>query len=223
MNTYRKNAVTAGILFIAAIITGVLSVILTHSINASNFLAITDPQITQYILATLLIILMAIACVGIALALYPILKQTHPSLALTSVAFRTIEATCFILAAVTQFKLVSLHQLAQITPADQLPTLQLLSSQLFAEQNWLAGVAGAIAFCLGALAYYFIFIKTSSIPRWLSIWGFIAILAHLTSIILIIFSAESNSPINMLLNLPIFLNELTLAFWLIFKGIKSSN
>jgi hypothetical protein len=79
-----------------------------------------------------------------------------------------------------------------------------------------------IGFGLGALMYYYVFYQSRLIPRWLSGWGLIAIILHLTSVFLTNVGQIDpflGSPI-LLLSMPIFFQELTLAVWLIVKGFN---
>lgn len=72
--------------------------------------------------------------------------------------------------------------------------------------------------------YYYVFYQSKLIPRWLSGWGIVAIILHLTSVFLTMFfqiNPFSGSPI-ILLSIPIFFQELTLAGWLIVKGFNPS-
>jgi hypothetical protein len=78
-----------------------------------------------------------------------------------------------------------------------------------------------IIFSLGALMLYTAFYRSQLIPRWLSVWGFIAILLHLSTAMLIVFRfATPTSEIIVAVNLPIFLQEMVMAVWLIAKGFN---
>ena len=80
-----------------------------------------------------------------------------------------------------------------------------------------------IIFSLGALMLYTAFYRSRTIPRWLSVWGFIAILLHLSTAMLIVFRfATPTSEIIVAVNLPIFLQEMVMAVWLIAKGFDST-
>jgi hypothetical protein len=84
-------------------------------------------------------------------------------------------------------------------------------------------VLAHFGFCLGALMYYSVFFRSNLIPRWLSGWGIVAILMHLTGAIITMFTqVDPFSTSTFLLSIPIGLNELTLAGWLIVKGFNSS-
>ena len=80
-----------------------------------------------------------------------------------------------------------------------------------------------IVFGLGALMLYYMFYQSKLIPRWISVWGFVAIILHLATGFLIIFRLQSPfSTINTVMNFPIFLQEMVMAVWLIVKGFNPS-
>jgi len=79
-----------------------------------------------------------------------------------------------------------------------------------------------MAFTLGALMYYYIFYRSKLIPRWLSGWGFIAAALSLSQALSVLFGEEAFSTISILLNIPILVNEIVLAVWLIVKGFDPS-
>jgi len=74
-------------------------------------------------------------------------------------------------------------------------------------------------FAIPALMFYYLLYKSKLTPKWLSIWGVIAcillVLVNFLELIGIIPKLE-------ILYLPIVLNEVVLAFWLIFKGFNVS-
>src|SRR3990172_7743175 len=86
-------------------------------------------------------------------------------------------------------------------------------------------VAGILSmvFSLGALMLYYLFYQSKLIPRWISGWGFFAILLHLATGFLIMFRlASAFSTINIVMNLPILFQEMVMAVWLIVKGFNPS-
>src|SRR4030042_142739 len=84
-----------------------------------------------------------------------------------------------------------------------------------------AALVGVFAFCLGAFMYYYLFLQSRFIPRWLSGFGIVAILLMMAACVLALFSGNritSYIP----LAFPIFLQEMVLAVWLIAKGFNPS-
>ncbi|NVM47067.1 MAG: DUF4386 family protein, partial [Candidatus Lokiarchaeota archaeon] len=59
------------------------------------------------------------------------------------------------------------------------------------------------------------------IPRWISVWGLIGAIMYLASGLLVMFGLIT-STISDVLQLPIFLQEMVMAVWLIGKGFNPS-
>jgi hypothetical protein len=72
-------------------------------------------------------------------------------------------------------------------------------------------------FILSAALFYYLFYKSELVPRWISVWGFIAVISLLIGNLLEIFYT---SPLLKLFYLLIILNEIFLAIWLMVKGFK---
>ena len=91
MNTYRKNAIIAGVLFIIGTVAGLLEVFTGPVLDAANFLTNVSAKQNQVRIEVFLALITAFACAGIAIWLYPVLKKHNEALALGSVGFRIIE------------------------------------------------------------------------------------------------------------------------------------
>jgi hypothetical protein len=84
-------------------------------------------------------------------------------------------------------------------------------------------MAGTLAFYVGGLMYYVVFYQSRLIPRWLSGWGIVAVAMGFAATILVVFQViNAMSTPQIVLNLPIFLQEMVLAVWLILKGFNPS-
>ena len=224
MNHYKKNAVTAGVLLLAAIVTGVTGKLITLNITTgADVLANIAAQPSQFLFGELLFALMGFCCTGIAIWLYPALKKHNPGMAAGALAFRIIEGGIFVAYAVLQMGLVFIAKQAAVADGALLETLTVSGEVFIHSTEMLGAVGGALGFCFGAALYYIIMIQSCMVPRWLSIWGLVAILTHTIEVIMVVFGESSTSNLAMMLNLPIFLNELVLGGWLIFKGFDFSH
>lgn len=87
--------------------------------------------------------------------------------------------------------------------------------------DWIA-VPLDVAFGLGALMFYYLFYQSKLIPRFLSVWGLIGATLLLAAGLLGMFGLSPFSTILIFLNLPIAVNEMVLAVWLIVKGFNPS-
>jgi membrane-bound metal-dependent hydrolase YbcI (DUF457 family) len=93
------------------------------------------------------------------------------------------------------------------------------NSMLYLHET-IGGIMG-IAFASGALLYNIGFIKTKLVPRYLSIWGMAAAVMHILACVLTFYGYESFSPLNMVLNVPIAIQEMVMAVYLIIFGFRN--
>jgi len=219
MNSSRKFAVIAGVVFIIATATGLASTALVPDLRSPDYLTQMSTQVNQVAGGALLLLVGAFGSVGIAVALYPVLKERSAGLALGSVVFRTIEAVMYLVGAVSLLTVLSVsQQFATASGADR-AGLQTIGHALVSLKEH-AAVAGVFAFCLGGLLYYALFFQTRLIPRWLSGWGLVAIGLMLAACGLAVFN---DRPVTgyVLLAAPLGLQEMVLAVWLIVKGFNA--
>ena len=224
MNTNRKTAIIVGVLFILGFAVLFNVVFVKPILDDPNYLIKLTENKNLVMMGVLSELIMAFACAGIAIWLYPVLRKHNEALALGAVGFRIIENVFQIVAALGLLSLLTLSQ--EYVKADALaaPAFQAAGALLLAVRFWASLLLAQIGFGLGALMYYYVFYQSRLIPRWLSGWGLIAIILHLTSVFLTNvgqIDPFSGSPI-LLLSMPIFFQELTLAVWLIVKGFNPS-
>ena len=99
MNTYRSNAIIAGVLYIIGTVAGILSLVLSQPVrDAQDLLASVAANANQVIVATLFVLLMGLSLAMVPVVLYPILRRYNEVLALGYVVFRgALETvTCFV-------------------------------------------------------------------------------------------------------------------------------
>ena len=222
MNLYRKNAIITGILFLAAIVVPLLSMPFTRYVNDPDYLINVAANANQVVTGAIFELIYAFACASIAIWLYPVLKKQNESLALGSVGFRLIEGIFYIVGIVGLLSLVTLSQEFVKAGASEASYFQSLGTLLLAARHW-AGMLGSMAFILGALMYYYVFYKSRLIPRWLSVWGLIGVPFWIAAELLLMFGViEPFSTNAILFDLPIAVNEVVLAVWLIVKGFNPS-
>ncbi|MFX1538159.1 MAG: DUF4386 domain-containing protein [Promethearchaeota archaeon] len=224
MNTYKTNARISGVLFLtatgAAIVSGFF---LLPILQASDYLTEVSANGVQVALGAFFYFIMAAAGAGIAIPMYPILKEHNEGMALGAVGFRMIEGAIFMVGVMCVLALAPLSQefVDAGAPADSYfqNIGELLLTGYTIDQ---AVIPGVFAFSLGALMYYYIFYQAKLVPRWLSVWGLIGITLGIMNGLFDMFGGIDET-ISMLLDLPIFVNEMVLAVWLIVKGFNSSS
>jgi len=142
---------------------------------------------------------------------------------LGAVGFRLIEAVLYILGVMCLLLLLTLSQEFVKAGAPASSYFQTSGVVLRAGDHWVGNVGSGLAFCSGALMYYSIFYHTKLIPRWLSGWGLVGATLSMVSGLFVMFSLIGPlSTFQVVLNLPIAVQEMILAVWLIVKGFNSS-
>jgi hypothetical protein len=221
MNTTRKIAVITGVLFILATLTGpLLATPLTPDLTGTDYLTRFSEHTNQAAGGVLLWIISAFTGGGIAIAMYPVLKERNAGLALGSVVFRTLEAAFYMIEVVCLLSLLTLGQQFTTTGAADRTSLQAIGNLLVSVRDHAALVA-VFAFCVGAFMYYYLLVQSRLIPLWLSGFGIVAIILMMAACVLALFSGNritSYIP----LAAPIGVQEIVLGVWLIVKGFNPS-
>jgi hypothetical protein len=222
MNSNRKIARIVGALFIIATVASLLSTGITGSIpDAPDILRISANG-NQVIVGALFAFIAAVGSASIAIALYPILKNYNVGLALGAVGFRLIEAVFYIVGIIGLLLLLTLSQEFVKAGAPGASYFQTLGTLLLALRAWATYVFAVSAFSLGALMYYYVLYQSKLIPRWLSGWGLIGAAFSLSAALLMMFGLKPYSIVMIVLILPIAVQEMVLAVWLIVKGFNPS-
>ena len=220
MNTYRTTATIVGVLYILGTVTGILSVVFTNSVlTAPDYLMQVSANENRVIIGALCVLAMGFALAFVPVVAYPVFKKHDQVLAMGYVVFRGgIETVTYIVTTISFLLLLPLSREFVKAGNPQDSYFQTLGALL-------RGVAGlpmtVFVFGLGALILYYLLYQSRLIPRWISIWGFIAIILHLATGFLIVFGwASEDSQWVTLMNLPILLQEMVMAVWLIVKGFN---
>ncbi|MGD0248285.1 MAG: DUF4386 domain-containing protein [Candidatus Limnocylindrales bacterium] len=221
MQSSLRTPRTVGILFLvsyASFIAG--SALLTNALDASTDLGTIHASSTQVIAGVLLQFVNDVAVIGIAVLLYPFLKRYGESLALWYVGLKIIEAGAYVVARVMTLSLITVSEKYVAAGAADAASFEGVRSVLLGGIYW-AGQMGTVAFILGGIALYGLLYRSNLIPRFISMWGVIAVVLLIPANVIAPDPSGDFQPA-MLLFLPIVLNELFLAMWLIAKGFTSS-
>jgi Domain of unknown function (DUF4386) len=148
-----------------------------------------------------------------------VLHAYSPAMALGSVVFRAIEATFYVLGVVGLLMLVTLGGEAASAGSADAALYDRLAALVVAGRTWLGFVAAVVFAGLGTLLYDWVLYRSALVPRWLSGWGIVAAVAMLVAAALVMLGiAAPLSPVHIVLNLPIAVQEMALAVWLIARG-----
>lgn len=225
MERYSGAVRAAGWFYILATVAGVSSVVLTGPLlDRPLDLAGIAAGEGRILIVALFEFLMAIAVTGVAVLLYPALMASADShlkqgLVLWYVATRIAEGALFL---VGILGLLTLLALSRQVAGDGVPEALSLQSEagLLLDARTLAYMLGQSIFCVGAVMLYGLMYVARLVPRWLSVWGLIGAPLMLVAGFLVLVDGDPNSPLSTALYLPIALQEMVLAVWLIVRGVE---
>ena len=165
--------------------------------------------------------LTALACIGTAVALFPIVKRQNEAVALGYVAVRVFEATIIAVGIVSLLSVVTLRQEAAGADAASLGQLgqglvAIHDATFLIGPGLLAGLGNGML--LGYLMY-----RSALVPRRMALLGLIGGPLVTASGIAVLFGLyEQVSPVAAITAIPETLWELSLGIWLIVKGFNPS-
>ena len=217
MKTYRKTAIVVGVLFIAATVLSLMSSsILGSIIGTPNYLTNVSANGNQTILGALLELAAAISVMLIPAVMFPVFKQQSEGMALGYFGFRILESVTLIVGAISSLLLLTLSQQYVNAGAPAVSSFQISGALLLGARNW-AFPLNPLVFGPGALILYSVMYQANLIPRWLSIWGLIG-----AAMVFVFGLLGMFGNILIFLAIPIAVQEMVMAVWLIVKGFQPS-
>jgi Ca2+/Na+ antiporter len=222
MRTYRGNAIAVGVLFIACSAAAILSIVpLGGTVGAPVDFAKLAGSENAVVTTALIEFVWAATGMGIAIALYPVLRLFNPALALGSVAGRVVENVFILIGTLSLLALLTVSQQAAGSTAPS--SFQATGDALVAVREWTSAdfVAG-LAFVVGTFMYNYVMYRSRLVPRWLSGWGLVGAVSILAAHLYVGFTQDFGATtVSNLLSAPIGLQEMVLAVWLIAKGFSA--
>jgi hypothetical protein len=175
------------------------------------------------IIAVIFGLIAAGSAYGTAVMLFPVLKRNIESLALGYRGLRLIENVFYIVGALSLPIILTLSQ-GYVAAASNASYYQLLGTLLLALHDWSIWMGTLIFFGLGSLTLNYLLYQSKLVPRFLSVWGLIGAALVLLYGLLGLFSLTHNmiSSILTILAIPIAVQEMVFAVWLIVKGFNPS-
>jgi hypothetical protein len=156
---------------------------------------------------------------AIAVLLFPILKQFSERVALWYVGQRLTELVGFMVGGAFLLTLLTMGQdLANAAAMD--------TAHLESQARYLRDARGNIqdisllGYCLGAWSFYGLLYRSRLLPRFISVWGVLAVTLLFIEIVSNIFGTTAGG---MMIMMPLGFNEVFLGIWLIAKGFNTAS
>jgi hypothetical protein len=220
MDSTRKTALVAGIFYVISFISIPTLLLYGPVKNQRDFIASSGSN-TAVLWGCLLEVIVALAGIGTAVTLFPVVKRQNEGMALGFAASRTLEAAMIFVGVASLLSLVTLRQdLGAGTGADGASLITVGASHV-ATYNWAFTLGqslmpGVNALLLGTLMY-----RSRLVPRVLPLIGLVGAPIHLAAVVATMFGLiDRLSPVAGVAVLPVAAWELSLGIYLIVKGFK---
>ena len=211
----NKHSLIAGILYILTFVS-IPTLAIYGPVKSASYILGSGPD-TPAIIGGILEIIVALAGIGTAVTLFPVLKKQNEGLALGLVASRILESGTIFVGVAFLLSIVTLRQegagVSALTTSHALATLY--------DRIFLLGQSFMPAICdllLGSLLY-----KSRLVPRALSVIGIIGGPVLIVGYLAVMFGfVAQHAPLAGLSAIPVALFEFSLGIWLIVKGFNPS-
>ena len=215
MASHRKISLTAGLLYLLTMVS-IPTLALYSQVKGANYILGAGPD-TAAIIGGISEVIVALAGIGTAVVLFPVLKKQNEGLALGLVASRVLEASTLFVGVAFILSIVTLRQVG--AGADALVTSNVLVTLY--DRIFLLG--GSFLPAVDDLLLGFLLYKSRLVPRALSLIGIVGGPVLIAGFLAVVFGVIGRqAPLAVLSALPVFLFELSLGIWLTVKGFNPS-
>jgi hypothetical protein len=145
------------------------------------------------------------------------LRRHNETLALGFSALRFIEAISTVVGSIILLTLLPLSQEFVEAGIPHASYLQTMGDLLLAARDWAFLIGSGLVWSLSALVLNYLLYQSRLVPRWLSVWGLVGATLSFVTYLLQFFSIDLSE----IVFLPIAVQEMVFAVWLIVKGFNS--
>ena len=215
MSPHRKTALVAGVFYLLSFVS-IPTLFLYNQVKGANYILGAGPD-TAAIIGGILEIIVALAGIGTAVVLFPVLKKQNEAAALGLVASRVLEASTIFVGVAFILSIVTLRQTG--AGAGALVTSHALATLY--DRIFLLGPSFMPV--VDDLLLGFLLYQSRLVPRGLSLIGIVGGPILLAGYIAVMFGLLGlHAPLAALSAIPVTLFEFSLGVWLIAKGFNPS-
>jgi hypothetical protein len=222
MDSMRKTALVAGIFYLITFIS-VPTLALYGPVKNHRDWILSSGSHTGVLVGGFLEVIMALACIGTAVTLYPVVKRQNEGVALGFVAARVLEAVMIVTGVVSLLSLLTLRQDLGGAAGANTAALVTVGASHVAVYNWTfllsqSLMPGINALLLGSLMY-----RSRLVPRFIPVMGLIGGPLLIIAVFATLFGQHSSlTGLAGLPVIPVAAWEFSLGVWLVVKGFRPS-
>ena len=221
MDSMRKTALVAGALYLLTFIAIGTLTLYTPVLKDTAYI-LSSGSDTGLRWGALIEVIVALAGIGTAITLFPVVKRQNETIALGFVTSRVIEGAMILTGVVSLLALATLHQVGTAAGADT-ASLLTAGASLVATYNATFLIGQTLMPATNALLLGYLMYRSGLVPRIIPTLGLIGGPLMISSVIgQAIGINEQISVWSGIALLPIFAWEFSLGLWLVFKGFRPS-
>jgi hypothetical protein len=217
----RKIATAAGVLYLVTHVTSIGALVLYAPVlNDAGYVVGAGPD-TRVLLGAFFEVILALAIVGTAVTLFPVVKRQNEGVALGYVGLRTLEAAIISVGIVSLLAVVTLRRHPPEVAGTNTASLVTAGRALVALHDWTFLLGPDFVLGTNTVLLAYLMYRSGLVPRFIAVLGLIGgplIFASATAVLFGLYQQVSGWAA--ITAVPVFAWELTLAIWLITKGFK---
>jgi hypothetical protein len=219
MNTIKNTSRVLGAAFLLQAVSSLVSnaflmdplIVPSNIIGTMTNIANNAMQVRAGILGDMVT---AFGIIFLGAILFVTLRKQNEKMALVALGFYILEAVLLAVSRLLTFSLLRISQESVI--AGHPAYLQSLGNLTFETMHFGFSALAMLAFCLGAILFYYLLDKSRIVPRVLSLWGLITVVPCLVATLSALFGYE----VPFFVYLPYAPFEFVIGVWILVKGIK---
>ena len=222
MTSLRKTALVAGIFYLITFIS-IPTLALYGPVKNHRDWILTSGSHTGVLVGAFLEVIVALAGIGTAVTLYPVVKRQNEGFALGFVTSRLLEAAMIFTGVLSLLSLVTLrHDLGAAAGANAAALVTAGASHV-AVYNWTMLLGQTLMPCINALLLGTLMYRSRLVPRIIPIVGLIGAPLLIAGVIVTLFTGTGHiSALQAIATLPVAAWEFSLGVWLVVKGFRPS-
>ena len=224
MSSPRKIAALAGAFFIIAAVAALAGLALYGPVLSDpRYIVTASGGDVRVLLGAFCEVILAIAVIGTAVTLFPVVRRQNEGIALGYVAGRVVEAVVIVTGIISLLSVVTLRQDLAGAAGANAASLVALGKALVAVHNWTFLFGPGLAIGVNTLMLAYLMYRSGLVPRLIAVLGLIGGPLVFASSAAVLFGLyEQVSVWGSIAAIPVFAWEMSLAVWLIAKGFNPS-
>jgi Domain of unknown function (DUF4386) len=224
MSSPRKIAALAGAFFIIAAVAALAGLALYGPVLSDpRYIVTASGGDVRVLLGAFCEVILAIAVIGTAVTLFPVVRRQNEGIALGYVAGRVVEAVVIVTGIISLLSVVTLRQDLAGSAGANAASLVALGKALVAVHNWTFLFGPGLAIGVNTLMLAYLMYRSGLVPRFIAVLGLIGGPLVFASSAAVLFGLYAQLSVwGSIAAIPVFAWEMSLAVWLIAKGFNPS-